>query len=493
MIKFIVENIYYYILLTSILLSFGLHFNTLNKEFIGKHNWRQAQTMWNIRNFYRHDSNILNPRVSHFNGDNDNLYRYEFPIMQWSIAMLQKLFGEKIAVVRISVFIIGMLSVLLFFLLLQVLGLGKLPSLAGAIFFQFSPVFYYYTINPIPDNLALLGSIIYLYYIFSYFKKNRLKYLIGSSLGLLLATFAKLPFLMFGIISLVYFIKKTVKRKRITKDLWMFTIIQSVFLLPAFIWHKWVMPSWVGNGILKGIFDNQISWETTFTILNYHIGTMFPLVLLSPIVWVFIILGFIYLKKEYNNHPDIRKYIYSMIFITFLYLTLQFNMINTLHDYYMMPFFPWLYIIVAFGIKKIIDWKLKFSKYIVIVALVLSPIVAVISNVDNWSLKHTYINPDIVLYQDQLKKAVPQDELCIILNDNSYFIFSYMIDKMGHVFSGDYLPIGWIDDMVNNYGIKYMYSDSKKLNESPEFKPYIDSLLMEAGSVKVFKLKPKDK
>jgi len=75
----------------------------------------------------------------------------------------------------------------------------------------------------------------------------------------------------------------------------------------------------------------------------------------------------------------------------------------------------------------------------------------------------------------------------------AYYVFSYQIDKMGHIFSNDHLPIGWIDDMINRFKIKYMYSDSRKIDTSAAFQPYIDSLLIQAGSIKVFKLKPKKK
>ena len=53
------------ILLCSILLSLLLHRPNISTEIRGIHAWRQTQTAWNIRNFVRHDANILNPRISH--------------------------------------------------------------------------------------------------------------------------------------------------------------------------------------------------------------------------------------------------------------------------------------------------------------------------------------------------------------------------------------------------------------------------------------------
>ena len=93
--------VYKFVLVMTVLLSTIMHRGKFNKELSGIHTWRQTQTQWNIRNFYRHDHNILNPRVASFNGGKDNIYRYEFPIMQWCIAQLQRPFGEGIIVTRL--------------------------------------------------------------------------------------------------------------------------------------------------------------------------------------------------------------------------------------------------------------------------------------------------------------------------------------------------------------------------------------------------------
>jgi len=490
MLKFFLKNKYALILIFFFGISFAMHYKVFNVDIRGIHTWRQSQTMWNIRNFYRHDANILNPRVSHFNGGKDNIYRYEFPIMQWSIAMLEKVFGERISVVRISIFIIGLISVIFFYLLLQVLGLNKLAAFGGTILFQFSPVFYYYNINPIPDNLALMGGVMYLYFIFIYIKNKKLSYLIWASIAILISTFAKLPFLMFSIISIVYFIKSIFIRKKISRELFAFALIQFIFLLPAFLWYAWVMPGWTGNPILTGIFKNSIPFNKIIEIISYHIRVMFPFILLNPSSWLFLVFSIIFYKKwqEYKNYAI---YIIALIIITFLYFILEFNAIGTVHDYYMMPFLPWLYILVSIGIDFLIKINWKIAKAIIYILIFISPFFAYSLDKDNWSIEKSYFNQDVFKYKKQLKNAVPQNEQCIILNDKSYYVFSYQIDKMGHIFNNDYLPIGWIDDMVKNFGIKYMYSDSRKIDTSAAFQPYIDSLILQAGSVKVFKLKSK--
>ena len=142
-----------------------MHNNYLSKDIIGWHNWRQSQTMWNVRNFTRADSNILNPRVSHFNTPTqDNIYRYEFPLMQWSMAMIQRVFGESIMLIRLLSFLITLIGLYFLYKTLLLLGIGKISSVITTAFYLFSPLIYHYSFCPIPDNLALAAGIGYIYY-----------------------------------------------------------------------------------------------------------------------------------------------------------------------------------------------------------------------------------------------------------------------------------------------------------------------------------------
>lgn len=471
------------LLILSILVSLLMHVPNLKTEIRGAHNWRQSQTAWNIRNFVRHDANILNPRISNFNNPkDDNIYRYEFPIMQWSIAMVQKVFGEHVTIMRLSIFLLGAFTIIGFFFLLKALDLNDWSALIGAILLQFSPVFYYYSINPIPDNLALTGAVWYLYLILRYFKEGKNNYLIGASFCLLIATWAKLPFLMFSIVSIVYFLKQVIRQKNIDKNLWFFVAIQFLILIPAFAWYAWVMPNWEGNGILHGIFKNQVEWSETRRIIHYQWHVMFPQKLLNYIVLVPAILGLFLIRKN-----KFRWLVYAQIGITFLYLILEFNMIGTVHDYYMMPFLPWLYIAVAFFVEQII--KIRYVKYLTIPIIALSALLTFNYTKDFWSIEASYFNPDIYTYKKELQNAVPNDEKCIILDDYSQYIFSYAIDKTGYIYNNGALKDGWMNDLIRNKKNTYLYSDNRQIDENKLMQQYFDYLVLEAGSIRVYKLK----
>ena len=69
------------------LLSAAMHWQVFSTDLIGNHLWRQSQTQINIQNFYRHDFNILNPRLNVTNWGETTIHRFEFPLMQYLLVL----------------------------------------------------------------------------------------------------------------------------------------------------------------------------------------------------------------------------------------------------------------------------------------------------------------------------------------------------------------------------------------------------------------------
>lgn len=473
------------VLVLAAVASLLLHTPLLQDEIRGWHAWRQAQTVWNIRNFERHDANILNPRVSHFNSGDGNIVRYEFPIMQWSIAMVQRVVGDHIAVIRGCVFLMTLLSIWGFYRWLLVLDMGPRLAALGAVLLLFSPLLHTYAVSPLPDILALAGAIWYLYGTLAYVRKPGWGSLLLSSLALLVATGAKLPFLLFSIVSIYLFFQSIVLTRRLSVDMLRMAAVQLLLVAPALAWYAWVMPTWTGNPIVAGIFDANADWNLIGDILAFYAGTMLPSVVLNPILVLPFLGGFFFLKKVLPN----PGWIYGLLVLTVLYVVLECTALGTFHDYYFLPFLPWMYLMVVVGIKGL---ALRYPRIDTLATgIVLSVAVVVVSHLlvmHKWALKHSGYNNDLYIHREKLQSVVPDTSLCAILNDPSYYQFSYMIDKMGYIFQNDYLPAPWLADMIDNKQVRYLYSDSRVVDESPDIQPYLDTLLLEAGTIRVFRL-----
>lgn len=476
--------VYSFILLSFLLLSYGQHRPIFDLDIQGKHSWRQSTTMWNIRNFVRHDSNILNPRQDAFNGGQDNLVRLEFPLMQWSIAMVKKyVTGESISVVRHLLFFIGIFSILGIFFIVKKLSNSYPAATIAAIFFQYSPLFYYYNINPLPDNLALCFAIWYMYWIILYIESKNTKSILFAAGLISLATLVKLPFIIYSWIPIYLFFKDIVIQRKLRRSNMKWGVLHILLIIPTAIWYAWVMPTWGDSEVIHGVLKDGLFTEKNVEYFTYHWETMFPKILMthySKHLFVIGLLVSLFYIKKYD-------WLFPLVLSTFAFLIFEINAIANLHDYYMMPFLPWLYTMIGVAIAFV--WKKWNVLKLGIIALLLYNVHFTPKAFNNyWSIGNTFFNPDVLRYSEKLKNAVPRDSLCIILNNVSSTIFSYRIDKRGHIFSDDYLPAGWVKDMILNYNVHYMYSDSKKINDDSAVHRYIEKEIMTMGSIKVYKL-----
>lgn len=454
-----------------------LHGNVLGRELTGYHVWRQSITMWQVRNFMRYDANILNPRIAPLGLESGAplISRYEFPLLQWSLAAVQRVTGENITVVRLILFALGSLATLGFFYWLLALGFEPRTALIGAVFWQCSPLFFYYTVNPMPDLLGGAAGVGYLAFITAYRRSRARKNLRWAALALSVATLAKLPFLMFSVVSIGLFFNR--KTRRIP-----FVATHLVALLPALIWYAWVMPGWSGNGIMRGIFDGTMGWTEASRLSWFHLTEMFPAILLGWGAVPLFLLGITRVRKR-------RWIVLPLASISLLFLVLELNMVGQNHDYYLWPLLPWLFVCVASGIEAIQNAEPRWLSFLLFPLLGLAIYWAFNFAQPRWSAEQAYFNQDVFNYREQLQSAAPDSARVLIVNDGSHNVFAYQIDKQGLSFEQDGLYAHDMSTFVDSFGATYLYSDSRKVEGQAGLRPYLDSLVLEAGSVRVFKLR----
>lgn len=472
------------------LLSAALHWRIFTTDLLGTHLWRQSQTQLNIQNFYRHDFNILNPRVNITNLGPNTIYRYEFPLMQWGIACVYKLLGESIVITRVSLFLLGLLTVWGMFFLGRTLFKDDLMAALLAWAFNFSPLFYYYTMNPMPDNLALCGSVWGIAWFFEFLTSERYRHAFFSAVFLGMAVLAKLPFVVFYAPVGIYLLQKVVQTGLLRSGKQILAgSIYLASLLPAMMWYAWVIPGWSGNRVLTGTLEKPLSAPEAFDIAQFNVFEFLPKMLLNFGAVPFFIAGIYFLfKNQVYRKQEFRLLAVSGLGVL-LYFGFEMNVIGKNHDYYMMPFLWPVFVLVGYGIK---NWwyggHLKRNLSIVLLALL--PLIAFFTVDNNWSVRRSFFcNPALIENRAELRNAVPRDEICIMQNDISMHIYPYALDKIGPVFSKDELPPEWIADMIRRLHIRYMYSDARKVDENPAVVPYLDTLLLERGTMRVYRLK----
>jgi 4-amino-4-deoxy-L-arabinose transferase-like glycosyltransferase len=466
------------------IISLLMHLNHFNKDIISIHAWRQTQTQTNIVNFYEEDMNILNPRKND-RANGSGIYRMEFPIMQWSVACLYKVFGKNILITRISMFVIGLFSILGLYRLLLVLFQNTYIALIGAWTFNFSPCFYYYTINPLPDNFALWCSIWGMTFFMEWYRNRKNYQLLLIGFLLCLGTLTKLPFILYYAVPFTYFLI-LIYHQGFNKQILVAALSIFMFLVFPLLWYISVIPQWHGNGIVLGMMDNSFSILTILDYFQHNLFSTLPELLINYGSVLFFLAGFyfLYARKSYKHELFIPIIIWSASVVA--YFVFEINMIEKVHDYYLFPFYPLIFMLVSYGAFHFYMINRKMTKRLTIALLLILPFTCYLRMQERWSFDSPGFNADLLLYKSDLQKAVPKNALVVVGNDSSPSIYFYHLDKKGWYFKEDQLTKKGIEHMIQ-CGAQYMYSDSRIVDQ--RVGKYLDSLILEKGTFKVYRLK----
>jgi hypothetical protein len=170
------------------------------------------------------------------------------------------------------------------------------------------------------------------------------------------------------------------------------------------------------------------------------------------------------------------------------YFFFELNMIAKIHDYYLFPFYPLIFILVSYGAYNMLMHKNRGIKYLTLFLFLILPLTVYLRMHGRWDVNSPGFNQDLLVYKDELRKIIPNDALCVAGNDESHFIFFYYVDKKGWGINNDDLNAETLKKMIKK-GAAFLYSDSRKIDESPDIKPLLDKLILEKGTIKVFRLK----
>jgi 4-amino-4-deoxy-L-arabinose transferase-like glycosyltransferase len=409
--------------------------------------------------------------------------------MQWSIAMFQKVTGENVMYTRLSVYVISLCSLLAVFKLCFFFFKSGFIAALGVWVFSFFPVYFYHSVNPLPDNLALCFALWFLYFFFQHIKFEKTGYLILSCLMLMLAALCKLPYILFGIMPLLHAIITFRKNHfQLSKSLLKYSGLYVLFSLPVLLWYAWVIPDWAGNRITIGVFDQEVKIKELLFFLEKQLKNNIPTVVINYPTCLLVFVGAYFIRKQQKFKSVYFKYLFAGLLTFVLYFFFVLKQIREGHDYYLMPFLPFFLLIVLFSISHML--KMKRSMIIFVVLLLIAMPVFCWEKVKvYWDIELSYSNPDFFIYRDQLRNVVPNSAKCIMFNDNSLSIVPYTIDKQGYIFMNDELPVIWMEDMIKRGKAEYVYSDSRLIESQEGFEAFIQDTVLQVGSINVFKLK----
>ena len=335
-------------LILLVIVTFLFFLYTYNKTLFYRpssiHQWRQTDCLSITKNYYEEGLSFFQPKI-HFQGIKDGNAMSEFPILNYTVAVLWKIFGEHEFIYRLLEYVIFMFSIfILFNTLLQFLR-STFFSFFTVGFILTSPLITYYDLNFIADVPAFSLGLISFCLFFKFYNTKRMPLfywaLALGTLAVLMKASAIIALVLLIFFSMVDIFKLNSFFK--TEKLFVKKIIPalSVVLSIGFIisWYKYAL--YYNNNNKNDIFLLTILpiWEMSSEELIHNSKILFnnyllPWFLNKPMFFLFACLV-IYVSVNFKKLNSFFKYAFAFSALYFVLYFVFFFQVFNLHDYYL--------------------------------------------------------------------------------------------------------------------------------------------------------------
>ncbi len=360
---------------------YGYH-KTYHKRPFSIHQWRQTDCVSFTKNYYEEGMHFMQPKI-HWQGTIEGKTISEFPLMNYTVAVLWKVFGEHEYIYRFTELILYLIAMLFLFVMIYTTSTSLLYSYFATSLITTSPLLAYYSFSFLADVPALSFAIISLslFFIFLQTKKQNLfifSVLIGTLAALLKASSVSV-LLIIGIISLVNLIqfpqKIAIKEKLFSrKFLPIITFIISLVIIYTWYHFAFIYNHKNSNGVF--LMETLPIWkmndkviETARLLYSVQLATYFNkgvlMALFCVCIWLFLNL---------KSLPSYLKIAFIISAVSFLAFILLFFQVFNVHDYYLIStmIFP-VVILVCFGnYLKSISFNFMNKKIVAFVLVIFS-------------------------------------------------------------------------------------------------------------------------
>jgi hypothetical protein len=321
---------------------YGYH-KTYKERPYSIHQWRQTDCASFAKNYYEEGMHFFSPTI-HWQGNQQGKTISEFPLVNYSVACLYKVFGEHEFLYRFTVFGIYLISVLFLFAMVFIVSNSLFYSYFSVSLISTSPLIAYYSFSFLADMPALSFAIISLSF-FVFFLKSNSKYqfvlaLVFAVLAVLLKASSATVLLIIITVTLINSLKfpKYFSSERIS---FKYKLTPIVFFIVSFaIIYSWYHYAFLyNNENSNGVFllETLPIWkmedkvlETARLLYNVQFAMFFNK---GVLIFISIILGWLLLNlKKIRSFLQISLLIALASFIGFIVLFYQ---VFNVHDYYL--------------------------------------------------------------------------------------------------------------------------------------------------------------
>lgn len=320
-----------------------IHAPFMNTPASGHHVWRQCNTLAIAKNYHEIDQNILYPRIDKTFGTN-GITGPQFTSYDYSLSVLYRIFGFSEFTHRYFSLILSLLALWGMFKVAQIYFKGFLLPNLTTLSLLGIPEFYYYSINAVPDLLALAAMLWAWHFFYQFLRHHAFSSALYCGLLLGLAGMTKLMFLVAGFV----FLAEIIRQKISKPALWIgFILIAGLSIIPSLGWYQWAKYLTSINGIHE--FVHQIrflhSVPAALSALKQNILSDTVETWVGYPLLIFVFGGLFYALRS----RDLR--VYLSVFAALLYYIVMQHQLQV-HGYYMLVFVPFIALSAGYFFKK---------------------------------------------------------------------------------------------------------------------------------------------
>lgn len=468
------------------------------------HAWRQTDCLSITLNYYQDNRPFLEPRMLNLGPDGCGKSLSEFPLMQYGVAQLWKVFGQHEFIYRAIALLLFYLALLMLFKIMERIFKDSLIALVGALLLYTSPTLVYYAGNFIMNSPALSLAIMGLSCFFWYEINGKKRYFFVFILLFTLAGLFKITAMLtfYALISL-FLLQLIGVRLREEGKVFKHPIINAIsMLVVVFVQYLWYAYASEYNGIhnpnyfLLSIYPlwsmGEAELTETLQAVDHHLNwNYFRYSTLIIFLTLFAAL-FILIKK-------VSRFYFLLLLSTFCgamaYVILFFRALNH-HDYYVINLFiifPLVFINVIYVIKEGFP---RLNKSFLLPALL---VVFLVHNTDfassrmndryspegNNSSYYKYFKQYNGLGEYLSEIGIDKNQQILSLFDNSYNNTLYLMNRKGYTNYG----IGQqphIIEQKRRFGARYLVLPEG--NQNKDLDRYLKRKVGQYKGLEIFEL-----
>ncbi len=481
-------------------------YKQLHRRPCSVHSWAQCERASIALNYYQVDMNFFLPKI-HKNLDGQGITGLEFPFVNYSVAIIYKLFGFNEFYYRMFVLCTLLFGLLMFYFLSYSLTKNYLLSLATIALAYFSPVLLFYSANFLPDTTSLGFVLAAWFFAIKYFNTSSKKFFYLFFGFALLAALVKITSLIiFGVvIGLVIldhfrFFHKTRNNTELIANKMMVLLYSFAAIAIVFGWYKyagWLSEKYHSDAFLlnmKVVTDKKEAMAIWKYIQQRWINDYYPE---DSYYLMCYVMGALLIGAKF-----VSRLLFAITFLTFLgsccFVFLLFFQFRN-HDYYVISLMPvvfLLFLTFADMISRIANNYFPPLKLLVVVLFALSAKESLIYCKGNFSYRYNsynfLINDSFIVYEDLEQKlrslGVKHSDVTVSGFDYTYCNSLYLMNQTGWTFD-EYSSREWIEHLVNTRNAKYMVLNDTAMFNKIYPNTFKDKIIGSHRGLFIFKLK----